>query len=165
MALNNEDSVDKLLAQWAAVRPELDSSTMGVVARLRRTSNMWTSQLAVIFKEHEMSIVEFDILATLRRTNAAVTPTELYQALMLSSGAVSTRIEQLVKRGFVQRVPSEHDRRSCKVTLTDQGIEVIDVAVNAHVANMDNMLTVLSQKEQQQLSQLLKKVLLSEQAQ
>ncbi|MGF1764208.1 MarR family winged helix-turn-helix transcriptional regulator [Aliivibrio kagoshimensis] len=162
MAINNRDSVDHILAQWAAARPELDSSTMGVVARLRRTSNIWTSKLEVVFKEHGMSIVEFDILATLRRTNAAVTPTELYHALMLSSGAVSTRIEQLVKRGFVQRVASEEDRRSCKVTLTEKGIELIDTAVNEHVANMDNMLTVLSHKEQQQLSLLLKKVLLSE---
>ncbi len=163
MALNSEDNVDKLLAQWAAVRPELDCSTMGVVARLRKTSNIWTSTLEVIFKAHDLSIIEFDILATLRRTNEAVTPTELYHSLMLSSGAVSTRIEQLVKRGFVQRIASEQDRRSCKVTLTDKGIEIIDVAVNAHVANMNNMLTVLNQKEQKQLTELLKKVLLAEQ--
>lgn len=81
---------------------------------------------------------------------------------MLSSGAISTRIEQLVQRGLVQRVASEEDRRSCKVTLTEQGITLVDQALNAHVTNMNHMLVVLTEQEQKQLEQLLKKVLLAE---
>ena len=99
----------------------------------------------------------------MRRSDTVVTPTELYQTLMLSSGAVSTRIEQLVKRGFVQRIASEEDRRSCKVTLTQKGVELVDTALNAHVANMDNMLSVLSSQEQDQLASLLRKILLERQ--
>jgi DNA-binding MarR family transcriptional regulator len=157
----SSDNVDKVLAQWQGVRPDLDCSAMGVVGRLRRTSGAWQKKLDPVFKEHGLSSIEFDILATLRRTVDAVTPTELYQSLMLSSGAVSTRIEQLVKRGFVQRIASEQDRRSCKVTLTEKGIELVDTALNAHVANMDNMLSVLSPPEKEQLANLLKKVLLA----
>lgn len=86
------------------------------------TSNQWymEEEFGVGFQEHGLSSIEFDILATMRRSDTVVTPTELYQTLMLSSGAVSTRIEQLVKRGFVQRIASEEDRRSCKVTLTQR---------------------------------------------
>ncbi len=77
---------------------------------------------------------------------------------MLSSGAVSTRIEQLVKRGLVERVASAEDRRSCKVALTTQGLTLIDEVTNKHVENMDNILGgVLNSKEQQQLAELLKK--------
>ncbi len=82
---------------------------------------------------------------------------------MLSSGAVSTRIEQLVKRGLVERVASAEDRRSCKVALTTQGLTLIDKVTNKHVENMDKILGVLNSKEQQQLAELLKKVLVSEQ--
>jgi DNA-binding MarR family transcriptional regulator len=155
------DKVDELLTQWRNVRPDLDCSAMGVVGRLRRTSEAWKRQLDLVFKQHELRSIEFDILATMRRMDVAVTPTELYQTLMLSSGAVSTRIEDLVKRGLVQRVASEQDRRSCKVVLTPSGVDLVDNALNDHVANMNSMVSVLSCSEQEQLASLLKKISLT----
>lgn len=157
------DSVDSILAQWKNVRPDLDCSSMGVIGRLRRTSNTWKTKMDKVFKEHGLSSIEFDILATMRRSDpSGITPTELYKTLMLSSGAVSTRLEQLVKGGLVERISSEQDRRSCKVTLTSKGVELINTALNAHVENMDNMLNALTKKEQDQLAGLLRKVLICE---
>lgn len=156
------DKVDAILAQWHNVRPDLDCSSMGVVGRLNRTYGLWKPLLDQVFQRFDLSSVEFDILATIRRSNTAITPTELYQTLMLSSGAISTRIEQLVQRGLVQRIASDQDRRSCKVMLTEQGQSLIDQALNAHVDNMNRMLEVLTEQEQIQLEQLLKKILLAE---
>lgn len=156
------DKVDAILAQWRSVRPDLDCSSMGVVGRLRQTNGIWKTKLDQVFDGFGLSCIEFDILATIRRNDREITPTELYQTLMLSSGAISTRVEQLVQRGLVQRVASEHDRRSCKVTLTEQGIELVDQALNAHVANVDGMLGVLTEQERKQLGKLLKKILLAE---
>ncbi|EJL6678352.1 MarR family transcriptional regulator [Vibrio cholerae] len=156
------DKVDAILAQWRSVRPDLDCSSMGVVGQLRQTNGIWKTKLDQVFDGFGLSCIEFDILATIRRNDREITPTELYQTLMLSSGAISTRIEQLVQRGLVQRVASEQDRRSCKVTLTEQGIELVDQALNAHVANVDGMLSVLTEQERKQLGQLLKKILLAE---
>ncbi len=119
----------------------------------------WTLEAShdQVFQLFDLSPVEFDILATIRRNNTEITPTELYQTLMLSSGAISTRIEQLVQRGFVQRIANDQDRRSCKVTLTEQGQTLIDQALNSHVDNMNRMLAVHTEQEQRQLEQLLKK--------
>jgi len=157
------DSVDSILAQWKRVRPDLECSSMGAIGRLRRTSNFWKSKMDKVFKEHGLSSIEFDILATIRRSDSSsITPTELYKTLMLSSGAVSTRLEQLVKEGLVERISSEHDRRSCKVALTSKGVDLVDVTLDAHVENMDNMLNVLTTKEQEQLADLLRKVLVYE---
>ncbi|EPF2929287.1 MarR family transcriptional regulator [Vibrio cidicii] len=156
------DQVDTILSQWREVKPDMDCSSMGVVGRLRRTSELWKKQLEAVFQAHELSSIEFDMLATMRRSNRDITPTELYQTLMLSSGAVSTRIEHLVQRGLVQRIASEHDRRSCSVSLTEQGVDVIDKALQAHVVNMDQMLSVLDKQEQAQLAELLKKILLAQ---
>ncbi len=157
------DNVDNILAQWAVARPDLDCSAMGVVGRLRRTSTSWKKKMDTVFQDNGLSSIEFDILATLRRSDTSeVTPTELYKTLMLSSGAVSTKIEQLVKRGYVQRVASEKDRRSCKVALTEKGTRLVDVALDAHVSNMNNMLSPLNGQEQEQLASLLKKLQLTE---
>lgn len=159
----SSDSVDTILSQWKIVRPDLDCSSMGVVGRLRRTSNVWQDKMEKVFKAHELSSIEFDVMATMRRSDpSGNTPTELYKTLMLSSGAVSTRLEKLVQRGLIERVYSEQDRRSCKVILTPQGVELIDNALVDHVGNMDGMLAVLTDEEQQLMADLLRKVLVAE---
>jgi DNA-binding MarR family transcriptional regulator len=81
---------------------------------------------------------------------------------MLSSGAVSTRLEKLVKDGLVERIFSEQDRRSCKVVLTEKGVSLVDAALNDHVDNLDNMISVLTSDEQEQLAGLLRKILIAE---
>jgi len=159
----SSDKIDLILEQWKNIRPDLDCSSMGVVARLRRTSNVWQSKLDRLFKEHGLSSIEFDILATMRRSEpSGITPTELYKTLMLSSGAVSTRLEHLVQEELVERVFSENDRRSCKVSLTSKGIEVIDTTLNSHVKNMESMLNILTSTERNKLESLLRKVLACE---
>lgn len=156
------DQVDNILQQWDNTKPELDCSSMGVVGRLLQVHISWKKKLEQVFKQKEMNFIEFDILATLRRNQIPLTPTELYQTLMISSGAVSTRIEILVQRGLIERIASEKDRRSCKVALTALGIKEIDIALDAHIDNMSDMLSGLDSGEQEQLAGLLKKVLLSD---
>ncbi|HBV76870.1 MULTISPECIES: MarR family winged helix-turn-helix transcriptional regulator [Vibrio] len=153
-----KDPVDTILQQWLQVRPDLDCSSMGVVGRVRRTSEQWKKQMEKVFKQHQLNSIEFDILATLRRSQAPLTPTELYQTLMLSSGVMSTRIESLVQRGLLQRLASEEDRRSCRVELTAEGMALIDLSVVEHVQNMESMLSPLNKKERDQLATLLKKL-------
>jgi DNA-binding MarR family transcriptional regulator len=155
-----KDKVDSILEQWEEARPDLDCSAMGVVGRLKKVHHLWGKKLNERFKTHGMSAVEFDIMATLRRSQEPVTPTALYQTLMLSSGAMSTRLESLVEREMIFRLASPHDRRSCKVALTEKGQAAIDTALEGHVSNLDDMLHGLNKKEQTQLAELLKKVLL-----
>ncbi|MFD2177241.1 MarR family winged helix-turn-helix transcriptional regulator [Veronia pacifica] len=156
-----QDHVDLVLSQWHEQKPELDTSPIAVIGRLSRVANLMTPQVNDLFKRHDISSIEFDILASLRRSGKPVTPTELYQTLMLSSGAMSTRLEGLVKRGLVERQASETDRRSCKVTLTDKGSTEIDHLFSLHIENEKRILSPLNKEEQAQLAGLLKKWLLS----
>lgn len=156
-----QDPVDGILRQWSEARPDLDCSAMGVVGRLRRVNQSWQKQLETVFEAHQLSSIEFDILATLRRSQMTLTPTELYQTLMLSSGAMSTRIEKLVQRGLIERIASENDRRSCKVRLSEEGQRALDAALESHVENMNTMLDMLEEDEKTQLAMLLKKVLVA----
>ena len=154
------DHVARVLDQWKAQRPDLDCSPMSVIGRLARVHRLLGEGVNSLFKEFELSQVEFDILATLRRTNTPLTPTELYQTLMLSSGAMSTRVEALVRRGLLERLPSTEDSRSNQVQLTEEGLALIDEAVTAHVANEDKLLEPLSGEDREQLARLLQKWLL-----
>ncbi|MBB1270861.1 MarR family winged helix-turn-helix transcriptional regulator [Shewanella sp. SR44-3] len=155
-----QDRVETFLQQWQQVRPELDCSPMGVVGRLARADQLISARLLPVFKTFNLSAIEFDILATLRRAGCPLTPTELYQTLMISSGAMSTRCEQLVQRQVIERLASGDDRRSCKIALTPLGISLIDAAVEAHLANETEILSPLTLDEQQQLASLLKRWLM-----
>ncbi|MGY5451101.1 MarR family winged helix-turn-helix transcriptional regulator [Agarivorans sp. MS3-6] len=156
-----KDPVDNILQQWGKVKPDMDCSAMGIIGRLRQVNAMWQKQLDGVFEQHNLSSIEFDILATLRRSQVPLTPTELYKTLMLSSGAVSTWIEKLVQRGLIERIASQQDRRSCKVKLTEQGTTELDEALDAHIVNMDIMLNMFDAEEKNQLAALLKKGLLA----
>jgi DNA-binding MarR family transcriptional regulator len=151
-----QDQVDGFLQQWQSQRPELDCSPMAVIGRLARAEQLISSRLQPVFKAFDLNAIEFDILATLRRASEPLTPTELYQTLMISSGAMSTRSESLVQRGLMERIASGQDRRSCQMALTVQGKALIDEALEAHLANEEAILSPLSKEQQTQLAGLLR---------
>ncbi|MDH2067095.1 MarR family transcriptional regulator [Pantoea sp. GD03673] len=155
------DHVDRLLVQWLQQRPDLDCSPMGVIGRISRMSRIVDKKLDKTFKNNNLSAIEFDILAALRRFNSLTTPTELYQTLMLSSGAMSTRVEQLVQRNLVERIYSEEDRRSCNLRLTKEGRSLIDKVISEHLVNEDEILKPLNQEQREQLASLLRTWLLA----
>lgn len=153
------DHVAKILQQWAEIRPDLDCTPMGVIGRIGRLERVLSPKIDKTINEHDLSRIEFDLLATLRRSNQPLTPTELYKATMLSSGAVSTRLDKLASRGWLERLHNETDRRSCRVVLTEQGRDIIDKAVEGHVVNEHQLLESLTKQEQENLANLLAKLL------
>jgi DNA-binding MarR family transcriptional regulator len=104
------------------------------------------------------------VLAALVRSGPPhrLRPSELVGALVLSSGAVTNRIDRVETAGLVERLPDPDDRRGTLVALTDKGRQVVDEAVVAHLANEERLLTALSARERGQLTDLLRKLLVSE---
>ncbi|RUU68066.1 MarR family transcriptional regulator, partial [Mesorhizobium sp. M2C.T.Ca.TU.009.01.2.1] len=104
---------------------------------------------------------EFDVLATLRRSGTpyALTPTELYEATMVTSGAMTARLDRLEKAGLIQRAPHPSDRRGVIVQLTAKGRELTDDALTAHVANEHQILSGLTSEDREMLAKLLEKLI------
>ena len=152
------DHVDWVMAQWGAERPDLDVSPQGVVARLHRVGLRLTEELVAVYAEHGLGEGEFDVLATLRRSGPpyALTPGDLGAASMVSSGAISKRVDRCVAQGWVTRRPSEEDGRSRVVALTTAGRELIDRAFEAHIANEHRLVGLLTERQREQLAQLLR---------
>jgi DNA-binding MarR family transcriptional regulator len=84
---------------------------------------------------------------------------DLSRAVMLSSGAMTNRLDRLEKAGLVRRVADPRDRRGVLVELTDAGVKQIDGAVTEQVAKESGALGVLTPRELTSLNQLLRKVL------
>ncbi len=153
------DSVDRILEQWKRERPDLDLQAMGVFGRLGRLGVIGSKAIAATLALHELNIGEFDVLAALRRAGAPyrLTPTELAQTLMLSSGAMTNRIDRLEEAKLVERHDDPDDRRGTLVALTRAGLTRVEAAVTEHLENERKLLSPLSRSEQSQLASLLKK--------
>ena len=158
-----QDQVDFILKQWSHERPDLDPSPMGVIGRISRASRYIDKFLQKNFARFGLNSGDFDVLATLRRNGAPyqLTPTALFISMMLSSGAMTNRLDRLENAGYIVRKSHPNDRRGILVTLTDQGLEVIDLVTATHIAHEEQILSSLSSDEQKELADLLRKLLLS----
>lgn len=137
---------------------------MAVLGRLNEASSLIARErLAPLFARFGLQTGEFDVLATLRRSGPpyALTPTALYEATMVTSGAMTNRLDRLEKLGLIMRGPHPNDRRGIVVQLTDKGLTLIDEAVAAHVANEHEILSGLTRQEQEMLARLLEKLIAS----
>ncbi|TRC75811.1 MarR family transcriptional regulator [Mesorhizobium sp. WSM4310] len=156
------DRAAKAIEQWKRERPDLDVSPMGVLGRLNEASSLIArDRLAPLFAQFGLQAGEFDVLATLRRSGSpyALTPTDLYEATMVTSGAMTNRLDRLEKAGLILRGPHPNDRRGIVVQLTEKGLALIDEALTAHVANEHEILAGLTPAERETLSHLLEKLI------
>ena len=156
------DRAKRAQEEWQRERPDIDANVMALAGRLLEATHLlernWFLPLAAQFELHQG---EFDVIATLRRSGNpyAMTPTDLHEGLMLSSGAMTSRLDRLERKGLIERVPSPNDRRSTLVRLTPAGLALIDKLLPLHVANEQQAMASLSQKEQAQLDRLLAKLI------
>lgn len=155
------DHVDRILAQWHRERPDLDVSAMGLLGRLSRLSTHIGREIEKTFSERGLSSSSFDVLATLRRSGPPyrLSPGDLLATTMVSSGTMTNRIDQLEKAGLVERLDNPDDRRGVIIALTAEGLERVDEAATAHVANQHRVLSELSPEEKANLDALLRKYL------
>ncbi|MFC0849979.1 MULTISPECIES: MarR family winged helix-turn-helix transcriptional regulator [Streptomyces] len=155
------DHVDLLLAQWGERRPDLDVSPMAVIGRLKRLSRLIEAELRRTFAEHGLDPASFDVLATLRRSAPPhlLTPAELMRSAMVTSGAVSQRLDRLEARGLVTRSPSPTDGRVVEVALTAEGRALVDRALPDHLATEERLLAALGTDRRDALADTLRELL------
>jgi DNA-binding MarR family transcriptional regulator len=153
------DHVDAILEQWARERPDLDASPIGIVGRLHRLGDLLNVELRAVFAEAGLGDGDFDVLVTLRRHGAPyeLTPSELGESTMVTSSAVTKRIDRLERAGLVTRTVSEHDARSRRVRLTDAGFEKVNGLMARHVANEARLVSGLSEHDRTQLAAILRR--------
>jgi DNA-binding MarR family transcriptional regulator len=155
------DSVDALLDSWASRRSDLDFTPVAVIARLDRVRGHVDRELDRVFAEHELTRPNFEVLVTLARLEdeGGVTQRQLMDALGLTSGTVSVRIDRLVEQALVERRRDPRSRRSVLIALTARGRELFERVVPAHLANEARLLSALSDEDRRLLEELLRKLL------
>lgn len=156
-----DDFIDNLMQRWLTQRPELDVSPIAVIGRAIRIADVLKRELKVLLRPYGLEVWEFDVLATLRwgGNEDGLTPKELIDVVMVSSGTMTHRLDQLEKAGFVKRVPNPNDRRSVRIQLAKRGIEVVERSLTEHIASAQQAVRELSVREQEQTARVLKNIL------
>jgi DNA-binding MarR family transcriptional regulator len=155
------DRIDEILAQWNRERPDLDVAPMGLIGRFMRVARHLAREMEKTFAAHGLNAATFDVLATLRRSDPphALSPGDLMATMMVTSGTMTNRIDQLAKAGLVERRSNPEDGRSVIIALTEQGFAVIDAAVTAHVETQARLTALLCAQDRMALDRLLRSYL------
>jgi DNA-binding MarR family transcriptional regulator len=158
MGRTKEDHVDTILGQWMLERPDLDVTPMGVIGRISRIERLVDEQMKAVSSRFDLERWGFDVLAALRRAGKPyqLTPTQLFNSCMLTSGAMTNRIDRLEEAGFVKRLLDPSDRRGVLVSLTKTGLKLIDRAVTAHMEAEETMLASFSFKDRERFAEMLR---------
>ncbi|WP_291044996.1 MarR family transcriptional regulator [Herbiconiux sp.] len=154
----NTDRVARIQEEWRRERPDLDVSPQGVIGRLHRLAGALTAELVAVYERHGLGEGEFDVLATLRRSGPPFerAPGELAEHTMVTTGAMSKRIDRLEAAGLVRRrAAGPADGRRRVVSLTPAGRELIDAAFSEHMANEARLVAELDPADRADLERIL----------
>jgi DNA-binding MarR family transcriptional regulator len=152
------DRVDQVQAAWRAELPDQDVSSVGVVGRMVELVHRIEQARGAALAAHGSDRATFDLLATLRRAGPPyrLTVGELQRLSLVTTGAVSQRVERAERRGLVRRTPAEGDARRVVVELTEQGrgaaAELLRVVLDAE----QSVLAPLAADDRQALEGVLR---------
>jgi DNA-binding MarR family transcriptional regulator len=157
-----QDHVDRRLAELNGTLPDLDLDVEGVVERIQGLERRFRLAMEETLADRGLSYGEWKLLCSLRHAPSHTsTPGELSAALELSSGAMTNRIDQLERAGFVRRQPDPADRRGVRVELTGSGDGIWVESTNAQAIKEALVASALTKSEQHQLNALLRKLMLA----
>ncbi|MEH6475970.1 MAG: MarR family transcriptional regulator [Sneathiella sp.] len=155
------DKIDQIVTQWNRERPDLNVTPMSLIGRVKRITQHLSHGMEKTFAKHGLNSASFDVLATLRRSGSPyrLSPGALLSTMMVTSGTMTNRVDQLVKSEMVARIHNPEDGRSVIIALTDKGFAVIDAAVTDHVQTQKELMSGLSEEESAAFNVLLSKLL------
>ena len=155
------DAVDRIIEEWAQVRPDVDVSPIAIIGRVSRLSRFVDRRLAENFSESGLENWMYDVLATLRRSGEPyeLAAGQLVAHTMVTTGAITNRIDRLVDRGWVERVAAD-DRRKVIVRLTKSGVDLVDKVLRSHTETEGEILGTLTDRQRKELANMLRTVLL-----
>jgi DNA-binding MarR family transcriptional regulator len=158
-----KDHIDWVIEGWQEERPDLDVTPIAIINRLDRLQTYLRSETSAVFERFGLTGPSFAVLATLRRAGKPyqLSQRALTDALQLTGGTISVRIDRLERDGMVERLPDPNDQRGVLVHLTETGERLFDQVAPIHLANEDRLLSALNAEQREQFAGLLRVLLLS----
>lgn len=159
-----EDRVDTIVREWRVRRPDLDVTPVEVVARLLRAAHHLQTRMDTTAAAYGLSHRgDLDVLTDLYRAGPPYerTPTALAEALLITAGGMTVRLNRLERSGLARRSPNPRDRRGVLVALTPAGVDIAEHALARSLQQEAEMLRALDASEAQALATTLRTLLVA----
>jgi DNA-binding MarR family transcriptional regulator len=157
-----QDHIDRFLERFGERLPVMDLVVEGIVDRITGLSRRLHREMDETLQEFDLNSGEWKVLGALWRRGAPhrASPGELAKVEELSTGAMTNRLDRLEEAGHVRRLPDPKDRRAVQIELTDKGRRTWEKAVAAASKKEAVVTSALTDREKQQLTNLLRKLML-----
>jgi DNA-binding MarR family transcriptional regulator len=156
------DSVDRIIQAWAQRDPRVDARPLEVVGRLLLCAEHCKRDLVAALRPFDLSFADFDVLNTLRRRGdqQGTNPSDLAASSLITTGAMTSRLDRLERAGLIERTPDPADGRGIRVRLTTRGERLAEQALQAVIAADESFLQPLDQPQRDAVASALKLLLL-----
>jgi DNA-binding MarR family transcriptional regulator len=138
--------------------PSRPSVATRCVMTLLRTGNLLIGELTRRFRGYGLSHAGFNVLMILQLAGRPLSQREIGERWLVTRGAVTGLVDSLEAGGLVRRQSHPDDRRVSLVELTDKGVSVLDTLMPDHLRGEEELLSTLTEQEQQTLLELLEKI-------
>jgi len=157
-----QDHIDRFLERFGSRLPPMDLVVEGIVDRIMGLTRRLNHEMEETLEGLGLNYGEWKVLGTLWRTGEPhrLSPGQLARIEELSSGAMTNRLDRLEEAGHVRRLPDPEDRRGVQVELTAKGRKTWEKAVAAQAEKEAVVASALNDREKQQLTNLLRKLML-----
>ncbi|MEY4360901.1 MAG: hypothetical protein RL391_207 [Actinomycetota bacterium] len=155
--MRTADILEDTISTWTQQRPDLDFDGMTLILKMGAVVRQMTESLRTEFEGLGITVAEFDVLATLRRTgpDSALTPSLIAEVAMVKPSGLSHRLNRLEAAGLIERTLDPDDRRSSLVRITSAGRRVVDRAVEIVVVKKNTCCSALDDHQRRSLQSLL----------
>lgn len=152
------DLVDEVVRRFSRERPDIDPVLLETVSRLIVAGRRMQARGARIVEAMGGHYTDYDVLGMLRTADPPheLTPAELMELVMISSGAMTACLNRLESAGLVTRRVDETDRRVRRIALTPMGLERADQALTERYADAAAILAGLDAQSLKELNAMLK---------
>jgi DNA-binding MarR family transcriptional regulator len=161
--LAEQDHIDRFLEYFGSRLTGVDLVVEGIVDRISGLNKRLHREMNETIEDFGLNYGEFKVLGTLWRAGEPhrMSPGHLARIEELSTGAMTNRLDRLEEAKLVRREPDPADRRGVQVVLTDKGRQAWEDAVAAQAKKEALVASSLSEREKQQLTNLLRKLMLA----
>ncbi len=138
---------------------DLSKRRLKMWIRLLRVTRLAEGELRAYLRlRHTTTLPRFDVMAALYRRREGVTMSELSRMLLVSNGNATAVVDRLEADGLARRTPSETDRRTIFVALTDAGFSSFEQLAQGHEAEIDRIFDGVTESELDTLVEIFKRI-------
>lgn len=156
--------LESIVLEWRRERPDVDLTAFVIAAAIKRIDQHSEAEFRRISARMNIGPGDLRVLFALRRSGIdnPKRPTDLFQSLLVSSGAVTKQVDRLESQGLVERLPDPAYQRGSLIRLTRRGVGVADAAIEAICSNQTTIgaaISSLSEEDRELGKRLLQRLL------